>query len=181
MAQNDFILQQIADLTGKGWHQHDNIHPGLPVVRPDTVEMSAWGVAALAGIQVTGRLPSPRCQAGVWAGRQEVVQLRPKGTTFLRQEGRQETVEAQYARWEGFTYRVGHDSFQVERGLQEDAALASCRGRLSITVKQVYIKRHIQIYIFHQSLLETVPVSSLLCKVSVHPVSPFTATFPKSF
>ena len=24
----------------------------LPVVRPDTVEMSAWGVAALAGIQV---------------------------------------------------------------------------------------------------------------------------------
>ena len=28
--------------------------PRLPVVRPDTVEMSAWGVAALAGIQVQG-------------------------------------------------------------------------------------------------------------------------------
>ena len=26
--------------------------PGLPVVRMDTVEISAWGVAALAGIQV---------------------------------------------------------------------------------------------------------------------------------
>merc|ERR1719278_614746 len=76
VAQNDFILQQIADLTG------------LPVVRPDTVEMSAWGVAALAGIQ-----------AGVWAGREEVAQLRPRGTTFLRQEGRQETVEGQYKRW----------------------------------------------------------------------------------
>ena len=30
--------------------------PGLPVVRGDTVEMSAWGVAALAGIQVIRQL-----------------------------------------------------------------------------------------------------------------------------
>lgn len=85
VAQNDFILQQIADLTG------------LPVVRPDTVEMSAWGVAALAGIQ-----------AGVWAGREEVAQLRPRGTTFLRQEGRQETVEAQYTRWSEACRRMLH-------------------------------------------------------------------------
>ena len=29
----------------------------MPVVRPDTVEMSAWGVAALAGIQVYYHAP----------------------------------------------------------------------------------------------------------------------------
>ena len=45
-------------------------------------------------------LHPPLLQAGVWAGREEVAQLRPRGTTFLRQEGRQETVEAQYTRWE---------------------------------------------------------------------------------
>jgi len=76
VAQNDFILQSIADLTG------------LPVVRPDTVEMSAWGVAALAGIQ-----------GGVWKGREEVASLRPKGKEFLREEGRGPIVEAQYKRW----------------------------------------------------------------------------------
>jgi len=76
VAQNDFILQQIADLTG------------LPVVRPDTVEMSAWGVAALAGIQ-----------GGIWKGREEVASLRPKGKEFLRKEGRGPVVEAQYKRW----------------------------------------------------------------------------------
>ena len=38
VAKNDFILQQIADLTS------------LPVVRGRNVEMSAWGVASLAGL-----------------------------------------------------------------------------------------------------------------------------------
>ena len=41
-AKNDFILQQIADLTS------------LPVVRGRNVEMSALGVASLAGL-VAGR------------------------------------------------------------------------------------------------------------------------------
>ena len=40
VAKNDFILQQIADLTS------------LPVVRGRNVEMSAWGVASLAGLVV---------------------------------------------------------------------------------------------------------------------------------
>ena len=38
--RNDFILQTIANLTG------------LPVIRPRSVEMSVWGVASLAGLEV---------------------------------------------------------------------------------------------------------------------------------
>jgi len=53
VAQNDFILQQIAELTS------------LPVIRADTVEMSAWGVASMAGIQV-----------GFWHDKQAVAELR---------------------------------------------------------------------------------------------------------
>ena len=35
----------------------------MPVVRPDTVEMSAWGVAALAGIQVHQYAPGADADA----------------------------------------------------------------------------------------------------------------------
>ena len=35
----------------------------MPVVRPDTVEMSAWGVAALAGIQVHQYAPNADADA----------------------------------------------------------------------------------------------------------------------
>lgn len=84
VAQNDFILQMIADLTG------------LPVVRGDTVEMSAWGVAALAGIQ-----------AGLWEKREDVAALRPKGREFKRKEGREELL-AQYLRWNEACKRFQH-------------------------------------------------------------------------
>ena len=88
----------------------------LPVVRPDTVEMSAWGVAALAGIQVRQHwhlaawggsflfeswvlISTVKSQGGIWKGREEVASLRPKGKEFLRKEGRGPIVEAQYKRW----------------------------------------------------------------------------------
>ena len=84
--------------------------------------MSAWGVAALAGIQVpehwtlalgTWHLAAWRgsfhfeswvlitvnSQGGIWKGREEVASLRPKGKEFLRKEGRGRVVEAQYKRW----------------------------------------------------------------------------------
>lgn len=60
VSQNDFILQQIASLTS------------LPVVRCDKVEMSAWGVASLAGIQ-----------AGMWKDRQQVAALRRSQEEFV--------------------------------------------------------------------------------------------------
>ena len=84
--------------------------------------MSAWGVAALAGIQVHQYAPDAdalivivlivtwnQClrdadgynplQGGVWKGREEVASLRPKGKEFLREEGRGPIVEAQYKRY----------------------------------------------------------------------------------
>jgi len=77
VAQNDFILQMIADLTG------------LPVVRGDTVEMSAWGVAALAGLQ-----------AGLWSSREEVTKLRRRGKEFHRMGGTHTHLIKQFKRWE---------------------------------------------------------------------------------
>jgi len=84
VAQNDFILQMIADLTG------------LPVVRGDTVEMSAWGVAALAGLE-----------AKVWSSREELGKLRKRGKEFHKKEGRGEVV-LQYKRWEEACRRMQH-------------------------------------------------------------------------
>ena len=72
VAQNDFIVQLIAELTG------------LPVVRPDTVEMSVWGVASLAGEQ-----------AGLW-DRQWTGQS--DWRTFTRREDGQQQI-SQYSRW----------------------------------------------------------------------------------
>ena len=69
VAQNDFILRLIADLTGgrsslliKNDPAWLHIMSGLPVVRPDSVEMSVWGVASLAGLG-----------AGVWSSVEEVI------------------------------------------------------------------------------------------------------------
>ena len=42
--RNNFILQTIANLTD------------LPVIRPTSVEMSVWGVASLAGLEVNTQL-----------------------------------------------------------------------------------------------------------------------------
>ena len=78
MAQNDFIVQLIAELTG------------LPVVRPDTVEMSVWGVASLAGEQ-----------AGLW-DRQWTGQS--DWRTFTRREDGQKQI-SQYSRWRGACQR----------------------------------------------------------------------------
>ncbi|XP_023326829.1 putative glycerol kinase 5 isoform X2 [Eurytemora carolleeae] len=76
VAQNDFILQYIADLTG------------LPVERPENVEMSAWGTAALAGIQV-----------GLWKNREELNSLRSQGTFFTRNPGNTRCL-SDYKAWQ---------------------------------------------------------------------------------
>ena len=47
MFRNNFILQTIANLTG------------LPVIRPNSVEMSVWGVASLAGLEVNSKHWAP--------------------------------------------------------------------------------------------------------------------------
>ena len=101
--------------------------PGLPVVRPDTVEMSAWGVAALAGIQVTWPTATPAPGRGVGrAGGGGPAQaqgdhLPPTGGQAGDRGGPVHQVG-------GLPGGGGH--FQVERGLQEDATLAPHRGRL---------------------------------------------------
>jgi len=74
VARNDFILQMIANLTG------------LPVIRPDTVEMSVWGVASLAGLEV-----------GMWRNKEELNKMRRKGDTFLRV--REGNVINEYKMW----------------------------------------------------------------------------------
>lgn len=84
VAQNDFILQQIAELTS------------LPVIRADTVEMSAWGVASMAGIQV-----------GMWKNKETVAALR-HGTEEFRSSNNS-SLQAEclknYEKWTEACYR----------------------------------------------------------------------------
>ena len=64
VAQNDFIVQLIAELTG------------LPVVRPDTVEMSVWGVASLAGEQA-GLVQESAAMLREWGRMLRDIYVRP--------------------------------------------------------------------------------------------------------
>jgi len=77
VARNNFIVQMIANLTG------------LPVIRPESVEMSVWGVASLAGLE-----------QGVWAHMSDLDSIRSKGLSqvFRRQEGSQQVIEV-YQKW----------------------------------------------------------------------------------
>ena len=61
---------------------------GLPVLRPDTVEMSVWGVASLAGLE-----------AGVWTSVEEVVRMRGRGQEFTRSETGAGTRHQEFRRW----------------------------------------------------------------------------------
>jgi len=64
VSRNDFIVQMMADLTG------------VSIVRPGNVEVSAWGVAGLAGLGV-----------GVWQDREQLGRLRgEKVDTFIRRK-----------------------------------------------------------------------------------------------
>jgi len=76
VANSNFILQLIADLTG------------LTVERPVSVEMSVWGAASLAGLE-----------SGLWSSREELVSLNPPGTSFIpnTDNSRQFT---DYRRWQ---------------------------------------------------------------------------------
>jgi len=56
------------------------------VIRPDTVEMSVWGVASLAGLEV-----------GMWRNKEELNKMRRKGETFLRV--REGNVINEYKMW----------------------------------------------------------------------------------
>jgi len=64
VSRNDFIVQMMADLTG------------VSLLRPGNVEVSAWGVAGLAGLG-----------AGVWQDREQLGRLRgEKVDTFIRRK-----------------------------------------------------------------------------------------------
>ena len=56
------------------------------MIRPDTVEMSVWGVASLAGLEV-----------GMWANKEELGKMRGKGDTFNRV--REGNVIKEYKMW----------------------------------------------------------------------------------
>jgi len=75
VAKNDFILQLISNLTG------------LSVFRPDSVEMSAWGAAALSGLQI-----------GLWKSREELRSLQSQGKTF--NPAHSNRLEDDYRRWQ---------------------------------------------------------------------------------
>ena len=47
---------------------------GLPVIRPESVEMSVWGVASLAGLE-----------AGVWRGVEQLDTMRSVRRTMMEQ------------------------------------------------------------------------------------------------
>ena len=47
---------------------------GLPVIRPESVEMSVWGVASLAGLE-----------AGVWRGVEQLDTMRSVRRTVMEQ------------------------------------------------------------------------------------------------
>jgi len=76
VSRNNFIVQMIADLTG------------ITIIRPDNVEVSAWGVAALAGLG-----------AGVWQNRDQLDKIKGKnGEVFIR---RKEWTDSKgYSKWE---------------------------------------------------------------------------------
>ena len=56
------------------------------MIRPDTVEMSVWGVASLAGLEV-----------GMWGDKVELSKLRRNGDTFNRV--REGNVINEYKMW----------------------------------------------------------------------------------
>ena len=56
------------------------------MIRPDTVEMSVWGVASLAGLEV-----------GMWGDNVELSKLRRNGDTFNRV--REGNVIKEYKMW----------------------------------------------------------------------------------
>ena len=63
---------------------------GLPVIRPESVEMSVWGVASLAGLE-----------EGVWQSRAQLDTIRGRGTTFTRSSQQEEDrdVMEEYRKW----------------------------------------------------------------------------------
>jgi len=98
VARNNFILQMIANLTG------------LPVIRPDTVEMSVWGVASLAGLEV-----------GMWADKAELSKMRRKGDIFNRV--REGNVLKEYKMWLNACKRF--TLWHQEQGLEDSEIFVS--------------------------------------------------------
>ena len=61
---------------------------GLPVVRPESVEMSVWGVAGLAGLG-----------AGGWSSREELDMMRGGTRVFTRQLETHNNLTQEYKQW----------------------------------------------------------------------------------
>ena len=57
-------------------------------MRPDTVEMSVWGVASLAGLE-----------AGVWSSVEEVASMRGRGQEFTRSQTGAGAGHQEFRRW----------------------------------------------------------------------------------
>ena len=60
------------------------------MIRPESVEMSVWGVASLAGLE-----------EGVWQSRAQLDTIRGRGTTFTRSSQQEEDgdVMEEYRKW----------------------------------------------------------------------------------
>ncbi|KAK8380201.1 hypothetical protein O3P69_016676 [Scylla paramamosain] len=82
VAQNDFLVQMIATLTGR------------PVERPKSTEVSALGAAFLAGMG-----------AGIWKSRKELIPLREVEKTFHPQLELQDHLLNQMKQWEKALHR----------------------------------------------------------------------------
>jgi len=91
VARNNFILQTIANLTG------------LPVIRPNSVEMSVWGVASLAGLEV-----------GIWDCRETLDSIRGRGEVFSRQGDTTSCSLEDYTKWLEACRRFTHWHSQTD-------------------------------------------------------------------
>ncbi|KAG0707413.1 putative glycerol kinase 5 [Chionoecetes opilio] len=85
VAQNDFLVQMIATLTGK------------PVQRPKSTDISALGAAMLAGMG-----------AGIWKSRKEWLPLKEADQTFHPQFELQPQMLDQMRQWEQALQRFKH-------------------------------------------------------------------------
>ncbi|XP_037779198.1 glycerol kinase-like [Penaeus monodon] len=99
VAQNDFLLQMIATLTGK------------TLERPKSIDVSALGCAFLAGMG-----------AGIWKSREELIPLHQVGRTFEPQLDQQPKLLRQMKEWERALQRFTkwHKNSSSENGVRDE-------------------------------------------------------------
>ncbi|XP_069993335.1 glycerol kinase 5 isoform X3 [Penaeus vannamei] len=122
VAQNDFLLQMIATLTGK------------PLERPKSIDGTAFGCAFLAGMG-----------AGIWKSRDELIPLRQVGRTFQPQMDQQPQLLQQMKEWERALQRFTkwHNNSSSENGVRyEGSKLAVDNGEAGPCYSKSHRGRH---------------------------------------